>query len=137
MGKKRLTHSDHPVIELASREAATRGRRLFPAGGSAELVAARRSLFTMIVKNGVRIATFTILVLYVNPSLPFGRLHHEDGVGFLLQGLGFFVPILMDPRTPMIECIFTLNYEIYGNGAGSLKELVHDPAERLREIFEN
>ncbi len=35
----------------------------------------------------------------------------------------------------MIECIFTLDYELYGNGAGSLKELVYEPAERLREIF--
>ncbi|MGH9469004.1 MAG: hypothetical protein ACRD1N_01520, partial [Terriglobia bacterium] len=35
----------------------------------------------------------------------------------------------------MIECIFTLDYEIYGNGTGSLKELVYEPAERLRELF--
>jgi len=35
----------------------------------------------------------------------------------------------------MIECIFTIDYEIYGNGEGSLKELVHDPAEKLRSIF--
>ena len=35
----------------------------------------------------------------------------------------------------MIECIFTLDYEIYGNGRGSLEELVREPAERLRAIF--
>jgi hypothetical protein len=35
----------------------------------------------------------------------------------------------------MIECIFTLDYEVYGNGAGSLKELVYEPGERIREIF--
>ena len=35
----------------------------------------------------------------------------------------------------MIECIFTLDYEIYGNGAGSLKDLVYEPGEKLREIF--
>lgn len=35
----------------------------------------------------------------------------------------------------MIECIFTIDYEIYGNGEGSLKELVFDPAEKLRSIF--
>jgi hypothetical protein len=35
----------------------------------------------------------------------------------------------------MIECIFTLDYEIYGNGTGSLKDLVYEPADRLREIF--
>jgi hypothetical protein len=35
----------------------------------------------------------------------------------------------------MIDCIFTLDYEIYGNGTGALKELVYEPGERLREIF--
>jgi hypothetical protein len=35
----------------------------------------------------------------------------------------------------MIRCIFTLDYEIYGNGEGSLQELVYDPGEKLREIF--
>ena len=35
----------------------------------------------------------------------------------------------------MIECIFTIDYEIYGNGEGSLKELVYEPAQRLKEIF--
>jgi hypothetical protein len=35
----------------------------------------------------------------------------------------------------MIECIFTLDYEIYGNGEGSLKELVYEPAERMKAIF--
>lgn len=36
----------------------------------------------------------------------------------------------------MIEVIFTLDYEIYGNGTGSLKKLVYEPAERLKVIFE-
>ncbi|MFX0134510.1 MAG: hypothetical protein ACFFDN_12795 [Candidatus Hodarchaeota archaeon] len=35
----------------------------------------------------------------------------------------------------MIECIFTIDYEIYGNGQGSLRELVYEPAERLKELF--
>lgn len=35
----------------------------------------------------------------------------------------------------MIECIFTLDYEIYGNGEGSLRELVYEPAERLMATF--
>jgi hypothetical protein len=35
----------------------------------------------------------------------------------------------------MIECILTLDYEIYGNGTGALKDLVYEPAERLRDIF--
>jgi hypothetical protein len=35
----------------------------------------------------------------------------------------------------MIECIFTLDYEIYGDGQGDLRALVYEPAERLKEIF--
>jgi hypothetical protein len=35
----------------------------------------------------------------------------------------------------LIRCIFTLDYEVYGNGEGSLKELVYEPGEKLREIF--
>lgn len=35
----------------------------------------------------------------------------------------------------MIDLIFTLDYEIYGDGTGSLREQVLEPAERLREIF--
>lgn len=36
----------------------------------------------------------------------------------------------------MIACIFTIDYEIYGNGEGSLKELVYEPTERLMRIFQ-
>jgi hypothetical protein len=35
----------------------------------------------------------------------------------------------------MIECIFTIDYEIYGNGKGSLSELVFEPAEKLKALF--
>ncbi len=36
----------------------------------------------------------------------------------------------------MIECIFTIDYEIYGNGHGNLRELVFEPARRLMDIFQ-
>lgn len=36
----------------------------------------------------------------------------------------------------MIECVFTLDYEIYGNGTGALRNLVYEPAQRLRDTFE-
>lgn len=36
----------------------------------------------------------------------------------------------------MIGCIFTLDYEIYGNGQGSLRDLVLEPTQRLAEVFE-
>lgn len=37
----------------------------------------------------------------------------------------------------MIECIVTLDYEVFGNGVGSLKDLVYDPTERLAKIFKS
>jgi exosortase len=52
------------------------------------------SLLIMIVKNGVRIATLTILSLYVNPSFLFGRLHRDGGVVFFLLGLALLFPVL-------------------------------------------
>ncbi len=52
------------------------------------------SLFIMIVKNGVRIATLTVLSIDVNPSFLFGRLHRQGGVIFFLLGLALLVPIL-------------------------------------------
>src|SRR5438477_7387453 len=36
----------------------------------------------------------------------------------------------------MIECIFTLDYEIYGNGQGSLRDVVLDPTQRLADVFQ-
>ena len=36
----------------------------------------------------------------------------------------------------MIHCIFTIDYEIYGSGQGTLRELVYDPAEKLRSTFQ-
>jgi hypothetical protein len=36
----------------------------------------------------------------------------------------------------MIACIFTLDYEIYGNGEGALQDLVLAPAQALRGIFD-
>jgi hypothetical protein len=36
----------------------------------------------------------------------------------------------------MLECVFTVDYELYGNGEGSLKELVLEPAKRLKSIFD-
>jgi hypothetical protein len=35
----------------------------------------------------------------------------------------------------MRAVVFTLDYEIYGNGKGSLRELVLDPTERLADLF--
>jgi len=35
----------------------------------------------------------------------------------------------------MIKCVFTIDYEIYGNGEGSLKDLVFEPADALKTLF--
>ncbi len=36
----------------------------------------------------------------------------------------------------MLECIFTVDYEIYGNGQGSLRELIFEPALELKRVFD-
>jgi hypothetical protein len=36
----------------------------------------------------------------------------------------------------MIECVFTVDYEIYGNGLGSLQDLILEPGGKLKGIFE-
>lgn len=51
-------------------------------------------LLIMVVKNGVRIATLTILAEYVNPGFLYGSLHHQGGVVFFLVGLVLLFPIL-------------------------------------------
>ena len=51
-------------------------------------------LFVMILKNGVRIVTLTLLASYVDPGFLYGRLHHEGGVFFFLLGLLLLAPLL-------------------------------------------
>jgi len=50
-------------------------------------------LVMMVVKNGVRIATLTILANSVNPDFLFGRLHRDGGVVFFLVGLVLLWPV--------------------------------------------
>jgi exosortase len=50
-------------------------------------------LVMMIVKNGVRIATLTLLANYVNPDFLLGRLHRDGGVVFFLLGLLLLLPV--------------------------------------------
>jgi exosortase len=51
-------------------------------------------LLIMVIKNGVRIVTLTILAQYVDPSFLYGRLHHEGGIVFFLLSLVLLFPIL-------------------------------------------
>jgi exosortase len=50
-------------------------------------------LVMMLIKNGVRIATLTLLANYVDPDFLYGRLHHQGGVVFFLFGLGILLPL--------------------------------------------
>lgn len=50
-------------------------------------------LVMMVVKNGVRIASLTMLATYVNPGFLYGRLHKEGGVVFFLLGLALLLPV--------------------------------------------
>lgn len=50
-------------------------------------------LVMMIVKNGVRIATLTLLANYVDPGFLYGNLHREGGIVFFLIGLALLLPV--------------------------------------------
>lgn len=51
-------------------------------------------LFMMILKNGIRIATLTLLAVYVDPSFLSGRLHHQGGIVFFVLALLLLWPVL-------------------------------------------
>jgi len=53
------------------------------------------AFFVMILKNGIRIATLTLLAVYVDPDFLTGRLHHQGGIVFFLLGLLLLLPILL------------------------------------------
>ena len=59
-----------------------------------QVVLVAAGLFVMILKNGVRIVTLTLLASYVDPGFLYGRLHHEGGVFFFLLGLLMLAPLL-------------------------------------------
>jgi len=47
----------------------------------------------MLIKNGVRIATLTLLANYVNRDFLYGKLHHQGGVFFFVIGLALLLPV--------------------------------------------
>ena len=59
-----------------------------------QLVLVIAGLFVMILKNGVRIVTLTLLATYVDPGFLYGRLHHEGGFVFFLLGLLLLAPLV-------------------------------------------
>lgn len=52
------------------------------------------ALFVMILKNGIRIATLTVLAMYVDPGFLTGSLHRQGGVVFFIIGLLLLLPVL-------------------------------------------
>src|SRR5882724_2230478 len=59
-----------------------------------QLVLVVAGLFVMILKNGVRIVTLTLLASYVDPGFLYGRLHHEGGVVFFVLALLLLAPLV-------------------------------------------
>jgi exosortase len=47
----------------------------------------------MIIKNGIRIVTLTLLANYVDPGFLYGSLHRQGGVVFFMIGLLLLVPV--------------------------------------------
>ena len=52
-------------------------------------------LCMMLIKNGIRIATLTLLANYVNPDFLYGNLHHQGGIVFFLIGLALLIPVFL------------------------------------------
>jgi exosortase len=48
----------------------------------------------LILKNGIRITTLTLLAIHVDPGFLDGRLHHQGGVVFFTVGLAMLLPVL-------------------------------------------
>jgi len=59
-----------------------------------QMVLVIAGLFVMILKNGVRIVTLTLLASYVDPGFLFGRLHQEGGAVFFVLGLLLLAPLV-------------------------------------------
>jgi exosortase len=51
-------------------------------------------LFLMILKNGIRIVSLTLLAMHVDPSFLYGKLHHQGGIVFFLLSLLLLAPFL-------------------------------------------
>jgi exosortase len=52
------------------------------------------SLIVSVIKNGIRIATLTLLSIHVDPSFLTGKLHHQGGFVFFLVALLILFPVL-------------------------------------------
>jgi len=83
---------------------------LYLGTGWKKLVLALLTFPLSLIKNGIRIATLTLLSIYVDPSFLTGRLHHEGGVVFFLLALLILLPVFWwmeksDRRRPPVDVI--------------------------------
>ncbi|MGB9067320.1 MAG: exosortase/archaeosortase family protein [Candidatus Acidiferrales bacterium] len=83
---------------------------LYLGTGWKKLVLALLTLPLSLLKNGIRIATLTLLSIYVDPSFLTGRLHHEGGVVFFLLALLILLPVFWwmeksDRRRPPVDVV--------------------------------
>jgi exosortase len=53
------------------------------------------ALLLSVVKNGIRIATLTLLSIYVNPDFLSGKLHQQGGFLFFLLALLILLPVFL------------------------------------------
>ena len=83
------------------------------------------AMLVMIVKNGIRIVTLTLLAMYVDPSFLFGKLHRQGGIVFFVLGLLLLVPIYLALHSGEVPA---RPYDSGGNNNSQTKEAPR-PAE--------
>jgi len=71
-----------------------------------KLVFVAAGLIMMLAKNGIRIATLTLLANYVDPDFLYGKLHRQGGIVFFLIGLALLLPVFFylrrGEKTPLV-----------------------------------
>ncbi len=68
---------------------------LFLRSGWSRIVLLATAVPVLVIKNGVRIVTLTLLSIYVDPGFLSGSLHREGGFLFFLIGLLLLWPVLL------------------------------------------
>ena len=68
---------------------------LFLRSSWARLALLAAAMPMLVIKNGIRIVTLTLLSIHVDPGFLSGRLHHEGGFLFFLVGLVILWPVLL------------------------------------------
>lgn len=67
---------------------------LFLRAGWARVVLLVAAVPMLVIKNGIRIVTLTLLSIHVDPGFLHGKLHHDGGFVFFILGLIILWPLL-------------------------------------------